>query len=132
MHAATAPDKLSHAPPVYKSSEQITLVIIRSGSPGREHVACARMVNNIILGVSSASKAISKNNKKNGGGDVDDVLKFLKEILPTSSSDDLAVLQQAIYYIHDLRGVLSSGDKTAAKSESGSRVAMETQRSSVF
>merc|ERR1712135_163725 len=105
---------------------------IRSGSPGREHVACARMVNNIILGVSSASKAISKNNKKNGGGDVDDVLKFLKEILPTSSSDDLAVLHQAIYYIHDLRGVLSSGDKTAAKSESGSRVAMETQRSSVF
>jgi len=59
-------------------------------------------INKVLHNVSKSVKNI-KNDE-----DFDEVLSFLKQILPNSSSDDLNVLQQAIYYIYDLRSVLSS------------------------
>ena len=67
-------------------------------------------VNRMLHKVAKSSMKIKKKDE-----DVNEVLQYLKYILPNSSStndtsSNLAVLQQAIYYIHDLRGVLSNND----------------------
>ena len=71
--------------------------------------------------------------------DVNEVLQYLKYILPNSSStndtsSNLAVLQQAIYYIHDLRGVLSNDDviMMAGESFQSSKTMSITNGTSVF
>ena len=59
--------------------------------------------------ISQVLRNVSKSvNSMKSDEEFDEVLRFLKQILPTSSTDDLNVLQQAIYYIYDLRSVLSS------------------------